>query len=140
MVSQTNDLLVVGSVALDSVETQAARRDDVLGGSASFFSVAASFLCPVQLVAVVGEDFPAEHVAFFQGRGIDTRGLVRVPGKTFRWAGRYSRDFNQRTTLDTQLNVFAGFRPELPAAFRRARLVFLGNIDPALQLQVLAQA
>ncbi len=133
------NLLVVGSVALDSVETTKGKRDEVLGGSASFFSVAASFFAPTQLVAVVGADFPEAHVAFLRERGVDTGGLSRVPGRTFRWAGRYSRDFNQRTTLDTQLNVFAGFRPNLPESFRDAGLLFLGNIDPVLQLEVLEQ-
>lgn len=137
--NQKQPVLVVGSVALDSVETTAARRDDILGGSASFFSVAASFFAPVQLVAVVGEDFPAEHVEFLQKHQVDTAGLSRAPGRTFRWAGRYSRDFNQRTTLDTQLNVFAGFRPHLPESFRSTGLVFLGNIEPTLQAEVLAQ-
>lgn len=132
-------VLIVGSVALDSVETPSASRHNVLGGSASFFSAAASFFSPVQLVAVVGEDFPAEHAAYLQRLGVDTAGLSRVPGRTFRWSGRYSRDFNQRTTLDTQLNVFAGFRPALPPAFRDARLLFLGNIDPLLQMEVLEQ-
>jgi sugar/nucleoside kinase (ribokinase family) len=138
-VSQENSLLVVGSVALDTVETAHARRDEILGGSASFFSVAASFFHPVQLVAVVGEDFPQQHLDFLSGRAVDITGLARVPGRTFRWTGRYSQDFNLRTTLDTQLNVFAGFRPHLPAPFRQARLVFLGNIDPALQLEVISQ-
>lgn len=137
--SHKQPVLVVGSVALDSVETQAARREDVLGGSASFFSVSAAFFTGVQLVAVVGEDFPEEHTAFLRGRGVDTAGLTEAQGRTFRWAGRYSKDFNQRTTLDTQLNVFAGFRPHLPAAFRSTGLIFLGNIEPTLQLEVLSQ-
>ncbi len=138
--SHNRDLLVVGSVALDTVETATGRREEVLGGSASFFSAAASFFAKVKLVAVVGEDFPQEHVAFLRGLGVDTGGLTRAAGRTFRWSGRYSRDLNQRTTLDTQLNVFAGFRPQLPAAFRGAGLLFLGNIDPVLQQEVLQQA
>lgn len=137
--NQKQQLLVVGSVALDSVETHAARREEILGGSASFVSTAASFFTPVQLVAVVGEDFPQQHVEFFQSHGIDVAGLARVPGRTFRWSGRYSPNFNQRTTLDTQLNVFAGFQPVLPPAAREGGLVFLGNIDPVLQGQVLDQ-
>lgn len=137
--SLRSDLLVVGSVALDTVETTADRREDVLGGSASFFSVAASFFSPVQLVAVVGEDFPEGHVQYLRERGVDTAGLSRAPGRTFRWSGRYSQDFNNRSTLDTQLNVFASFRPDLPEAFRDARFLFLGNIDPVLQFQVLEQ-
>ena len=132
-------LLAVGSVALDSVETPFGRREEVLGGSASFFSVCASFFGPVRLVAVVGEDFPEQHVQFLAGRGIDLAGLSRRPGRTFRWKGRYEFDLNQAHTLDTQLNVFADFRPDLPAAFRDSRYVFLGNIDPELQGQVLDQ-
>ncbi len=132
-------LLAVGSVALDSVETPFGHRQEVLGGSASFFSVCASFFGPVRLVAVVGEDFPEEHVRFMAGRGIDLAGLSRRPGRTFRWKGRYEFDLNQAHTLDTQLNVFADFRPDLPAAFRDSSHVFLGNIDPELQAQVLDQ-
>ncbi len=132
-------LLAVGSVALDSVETPFGERQEVLGGSATFFSVCASFFGPVRLVAVVGEDFPEDHVRFLAGRGIDLGGLARERGRTFRWKGRYEFDLNQAHTLDTQLNVFAGFRPELPAAFRDSRFVFLGNIDPELQSRVLDQ-
>jgi sugar/nucleoside kinase (ribokinase family) len=132
-------LLAVGSVALDSVETPFGRREEVLGGSASFFSVCASFFGPVRLVAVVGEDFPEEHVRFLSGRGVDLAGLSRRPGHTFRWRGRYEFDLNQAQTLETQLNVFADFRPDLPKAFRDSRYVFLGNIDPDLQSRVLDQ-
>lgn len=135
----SGSLLVVGSVALDSVEAPAGRRDDILGGSASFFSTAASYFVRPRLVAVVGEDFPAEHVAFLRGRGVDTSGLEQVAGRTFRWAGRYSKDLNNRTTLDTQLNVFADFNPKIPAAFTDADYVFLANIEPTLQLGVLSQ-
>ena len=100
-------LVVVGSVALDSVETEQAKKEAILGGAASFFSVAASFLAtPVRLVAVIGEDFPEEHLDFFRKRGIDLAGLERAKGKTFHWRGRYSKDLAQRTTLDTQLGVF----------------------------------
>jgi sugar/nucleoside kinase (ribokinase family) len=132
-------LLVVGSVALDSVETPFGRREDVLGGSATYFSVCASFFGPVRLVAVVGEDFPDEHVHFLASRGVDLAGLVRRPGRTFRWKGRYDFDLNTAHTLDTQLNVFAEFRPDLPQPYRDARYVFLGNIDPDLQRAVLDQ-
>ncbi len=132
-------LLVVGSIALDSVETPFGRRDDVLGGSASYFSLCASFFGPTRMVAVVGDDFPEEHVRFFAARGIDLAGLVRRPGRTFRWKGRYEFDLNTAHTLDTQLNVFAEFRPELPAAYRDSEYVFLGNIDPDLQRAVLDQ-
>lgn len=133
-------LLVVGSVALDSVETPAAARTDVLGGSASFFSVVSSLLVPgVRLVAVVGEDFPEQHVALFRERGVDLAGLERVAGRTFRWSGRYLPDMVGRETLDTQLNVFSSFRPKLPPSYADSRYVFLANIDPGLQLQVLGQ-
>jgi sugar/nucleoside kinase (ribokinase family) len=132
-------LLVVGSVALDSLETPFGVREDVLGGSATYFSTAASFFAPVRVVAVVGEDFPEAHVEFLRGRGVDLAGLERRPGRTFRWAGRYEFDLNQAHTLDTQLNVFADFRPELPEGFRDSSHVFLGNIDPELQLRVLDQ-
>jgi sugar/nucleoside kinase (ribokinase family) len=132
-------LLVVGSVALDSLETPFGRRDDVLGGSASYFSVCASFFGPTRMVAVVGEDFPEEHVRFFASRGVDLAGLARVPGRTFRWKGRYEFDLNTAHTLDTQLNVFAAFRPELPDPYRDSEYVFLGNIDPDLQRTVLDQ-
>ncbi len=132
-------LLAVGSVALDSLETPFGRREDVLGGSASYFSVCASFFGPTRMVAVVGEDFPEEHVRFFGSRSIDLAGLVRRPGRTFRWKGRYEFDLNTAHTLDTQLNVFAEFKPDLPAHFRDSEYVFLGNIDPDLQRAVLDQ-
>ncbi len=132
-------LLVVGSIALDSVETPFGSREEVLGGSATYFSTAASFFGPVRLVATVGQDFPQEHVAFLAGRGVDVAGLERRPGRTFRWKGRYEFDLNQAHTLDTQLNVFADFRPDLPPAYRGSEYVFLGNIDPDLQRRVLDQ-
>ena len=132
-------LLAVGSVALDSLQTPFGVREDVLGGSATYFSTAASFFAPVRIVAVVGEDFPQVHVDFLRRRGVDVSGLERRPGRTFRWSGRYEFDLNQAHTLDTQLNVFADFRPELPESFRDSSHVFLGNIDPELQLRVLDQ-
>jgi sugar/nucleoside kinase (ribokinase family) len=132
-------LLVVGSIALDSVETPFGRRDEVLGGSATYFSTAASFFTPVRLVATVGEDFPQAHVRFLEERGVDLAGLERRPGRTFRWKGRYGFDLNQAHTLDTQLNVFADFEPVLPPAYRDSGYVFLGNIDPDLQRKVLDQ-
>ncbi|MDE0881883.1 MAG: PfkB family carbohydrate kinase [Myxococcota bacterium] len=131
-------LLVVGSVAFDTVETHAGRREDVLGGSATFFSTAASFFVPVRLVAVVGDDFPESHITELQSRGVDTAGLQTQPGKTFRWEGRYD-DLNEATTLDTQLNVFEHFKPQLPPGFEDSDYVFLANIDPVLQGQVLDQ-
>ena len=135
------DLCVVGSVALDSVETVRGRRDDVLGGSASFICTAASFFIPrTRLVAVVGDDLPKQHLDFLAERGADMSGLEVVKGgQTFRWAGRYAPDFITRESLSTQLGVFAGFQPRLPDSYRSADLLFLGNIDPVLQLDVLEQ-
>jgi sugar/nucleoside kinase (ribokinase family) len=135
----THDLVVVGSVAFDSIETRGVKKTQVLGGSASFFSTAASYFAPVKLVAVVGDDFPEEHLAFFKSRGITLDGLERRKGKTFHWSGKYSDDLSSRTTLATDLNVFADFRPQLPEAWRTAELLFLGNIHPTLQLDVLEQ-
>ncbi|MEX0613310.1 MAG: PfkB family carbohydrate kinase [Pirellulales bacterium] len=133
-------LLVVGSVAIDNVETPQARRNSLLGGSATHFSYAASFFTEVQLVGVVGEDWPPEHTQLFQRRGIDTSGLCVVGGgKTFRWTGRYEPNMNDRETLDIQLNVFGEFNPVLSEEYRRAEYVFLANGVPALQLKVLDQ-
>jgi sugar/nucleoside kinase (ribokinase family) len=133
------ELLVVGSVALDSVTTPFGRADEVLGGSATYFSYAASFFTPVRLVAVVGEDFPREHVATLRERGVDLSGLQVARGQTFRWVGAYGFDMNEAKTLDTRLNVFADFRPSLSAAHKRSPFLFLANIDPDLQWEVLHQ-
>lgn len=135
----TSSLLVVGSVGLDTVETRAGKRADVLGGAASYFSVAASFLAPVRLTAVVGTDFPDAYSELLETHAVDLAGLERVAGRTFRWSGVYAADFSTRTTLDTQLNVFQDFRPKLPAAWTDSEYVFLANIDPVLQLGVLEQ-
>jgi cytidine kinase len=133
-------LLVVGSVAIDNVETPHARRDGLLGGSATHFSYAASFFTDVQLVGVVGEDWPAEHTELLNGRGIDTSGLHVVRGgKSFRWTGRYEPNMNDRETLDIQLNVFGQFNPVLSENYRRTEYVFLANGVPALQMKVLDQ-
>jgi sugar/nucleoside kinase (ribokinase family) len=132
-------LLVVGSVAIDNVETPRARRDDLLGGSATHFSYAASFFTDVQLVGVVGEDWPAGHTALLNARGIDTSGLQVAKGKTFRWTGRYEPNMNDRVTLETQLNVFGEFDPVLSEKFRRTEYVYLANGVPALQMKVLDQ-
>jgi sugar/nucleoside kinase (ribokinase family) len=132
-------LLVVGSVALDTVETPFGRAEDALGGSATFFTAAASCLCRVQVVGVVGSDFPEAGIGFLESRNADLTGLSRVPGESFRWSGVYSFDLNSRETLDTRLGVFADFKPHIPEAFRDAEWVFLGNIDPSLQLDVLDQ-
>ncbi|HTO10987.1 MAG TPA: PfkB family carbohydrate kinase [Candidatus Binatia bacterium] len=133
------ELLVVGSVALDSVETPFGKVQEVLGGSATFFSYAASFLTPVRLVATVGQDFPEPHVQLLRDRGVDVHGLQVASGKTFRWSGAYGYDLNEAKTLDTQLNVFADFRPELDDTQARTPYLFLANIDPELQLAVLRQ-
>ncbi len=132
-------ILVVGSVAYDTVETPFGKAERVLGGSASFFSVAASFFTPVRLVAVVGEDFGDAQLAAFRGRQIDLDGLERTAGKTFHWQGKYSYDLNHRDTVCTDLNVFEFFKPRLPQSYRDVENVFLGNIDPELQLDVLQQ-
>jgi sugar/nucleoside kinase (ribokinase family) len=132
-------ILVVGSVAYDTVETPFGRAERVLGGSASFFSVAASFFTPVNLVGVVGDDFGEEQLAAFRGRAIDVEGLERTAGKTFHWQGRYSYDLNSRDTIRTDLNVFEFFQPKIPARYRGCEVVFLGNIDPVLQRGVLEQ-
>ena len=133
-------LLVVGSVAIDNVQTPTDRRDGLLGGSATHFSYAASFFTQVQLVGVVGEDWPREHTELLSRRGIDTSGLVAVRGgKTFRWTGRYEPNMNDRETLDIELNVFGEFDPVLSDEYRRAPYVFLANGVPALQLRVLDQ-
>lgn len=132
-------VLVVGSVALDTVETPAGRADRVLGGSAVFFAAAASLLADVRVVGVVGDDYPLRELDFLKDRGTCLEGMARAPGRSFFWAGRYSRDFAARETLETDLGVFASFRPTVPAACRNADIVFLGNIDPLLQLRVLEQ-
>jgi sugar/nucleoside kinase (ribokinase family) len=132
-------ILVVGSVAYDTVETPFGRAEKVLGGSASFFSVAASFFAPVNLVAVVGDDFSDQAMSAFAGRPVDLEGLERTAGKTFHWQGKYSYDLNSRETVCTDLNVFEFFKPRIPDRYRRSEHVFLGNIDPVLQRQVLDQ-
>jgi sugar/nucleoside kinase (ribokinase family) len=133
------DLLVVGSVALDSVATPFGKVNEVLGGSATYFSYSSSFFTTVRLVATVGDDFPAEHLDLLRSRGVDTTGLQRSRGRTFRWVGEYGYDLNEARTLDTQLNVFADFKPALPPALTRTPFLFLANIDPDLQLDVLRQ-
>jgi sugar/nucleoside kinase (ribokinase family) len=132
-------LLVVGSIALDSVATPFGETVDAPGGSAVFFSAAGVVLHPVQVVGVVGDDYPAGVLEALKARGVDLSGVERLPGESFRWKAKYSYDLSSRETLETRLGVFAQFRPKLPAAFRDARYVFLGNIDPELQLGVLDQ-
>jgi sugar/nucleoside kinase (ribokinase family) len=133
------DILVVGSVALDSVRTPYGEVVDALGGSASYFSLSASHFAPVRMVAVVGEDFPDHARERFTSRGVDLGGLETAPGRTFRWRGEYSIELGHAHTLETQLNVFSAFHPRLDEAHRRTPYVFLANIDPDLQLEVLSQ-
>jgi len=132
-------ILVVGSVAFDDVETPFGKRFNALGGSAVFFSLAASHFTKINLVGVAGNDYPDAAISMLQRHGVDTTGLEIVDGLTFRWGGRYHEDINKRDTLYTQLNVFADFTPKIPEAYRRTPLIFLGNIQPALQMDVLNQ-
>jgi sugar/nucleoside kinase (ribokinase family) len=132
-------LLVVGSIALDSVYTPFGETADALGGSAVYFSIAGSLLAPVRVVGVIGEDYPVEELERLAARGIDWSGVERADGESFRWKGKYSYDLQSRETLETRLGVFAAFEPKLPESYLDARFVFLGNIDPVLQLRVLDQ-
>ncbi len=132
-------VLVVGSVALDSVETPFGKVSDILGGSATYFAAVASLYTKVNLVAVVGTDFPMEQIQFLSDRGVDTRGLQVVDGETFCWAARYNYETNTCETLDTRLNVFADFHPILPEGYEQSDFIFLANIDPDLQYEVLRQ-
>jgi sugar/nucleoside kinase (ribokinase family) len=133
------DLAVVGSVALDSVTTPFGKVREVLGGSATYFSCAASFFTTVRLVATVGDDFPEEHLRLLKERGVDVTGLQTSRGRTFRWVGEYGFDLNEARTIDTQLNVFADFKPMLPSSLKKTPFLFLANIAPELQLDVLRQ-
>lgn len=137
--SSANQVLVVGSVALDSVETPFGKADDVLGGSGTYFASSASHFAPVQLVGVVGDDYPLDLLQPLVERSVDLAGLEKVSGSSFRWRGRYRHDLNAAETLETHLGVFSNFRPNIPDQFREAPFVFLANIDPRLQLQVLEQ-
>ncbi|HPM42532.1 MAG TPA: PfkB family carbohydrate kinase [Candidatus Omnitrophota bacterium] len=132
-------ILIVGSVALDSVETPFGKREEVLGGSATFSSISASFFSKVDIVAVVGKDFPATYLNLFKNRKIGTEGLAVADGKTFRWSGKYSFDLNSAQTLATHLNVFSDFKPKIPVSLRDSKFIFLANIDPVLQINVLDQ-
>jgi sugar/nucleoside kinase (ribokinase family) len=133
-------VLCVGSVALDSVETPFGKADNVLGGSGNFFSSSASHFAPVQLVGVIGNDYPIDDLkSKFANRPIDLSGVERADGLSFRWRGRYRHDLNSAETLETHLGVFSNFRPKIPDQFKHAPFVFLGNIDPRLQLEVLTQ-
>jgi sugar/nucleoside kinase (ribokinase family) len=132
-------LLVVGSVALDTVRTPFGEASEVLGGSAAYFAASASYFTSVDLIAVVGRDFPEQHLTFLKSRGIDLNGLERRNGETFRWKGEYTHQLNEAHTLDTRLNVFETFRPRIPDRYRSPDMLFLGNIDPELQWDVLQQ-
>jgi sugar/nucleoside kinase (ribokinase family) len=131
------DLLVTGTLALDNVRTPFGEVTDALGGSATFFAYAASFFTDVKLVAVIGQDFPKEHLELLSSRGVDLAGVQVTDGATFRWTGEYGYDLNEARTLDTRLGVLADFKPELPGHYRRCPFVFLANLDPAIQLDVL---
>ncbi len=132
-------ILVVGSVAFDSLETPSGRRERVLGGAATHFALAASFFTDVRVVGVVGEDFLPEHEAVLTCKGVDTAGIERAPGKSFHWTGSYMNDLNAADTLSTELNVFAEFAPKIPAAYEDSEYLFLANIDPVLQARVRSQ-
>jgi sugar/nucleoside kinase (ribokinase family) len=134
-----NKVLVVGSVALDSVETPFGKTEDAIGGSGTFFAASASHLTKVNLVGVVGNDYPLERLEPLRERGVDLSGLVQADGESFRWRGRYRHDLNSAETIETRLGVFSQFRPRIPEEFRESPYVFLGNIDPRLQLDVLDQ-
>jgi len=132
-------ILVVGSIGFDTIRTPFGAAEEIVGGSATYFALAASQFTDVKLVAVVGEDFSERHMSVFASRRIDLQGLQRAPGKTFRWGGEYSYNLNQRETLFTELNVFESFQPELPPSYREVDIVFLGNMHPSLQASVLDQ-
>jgi sugar/nucleoside kinase (ribokinase family) len=132
-------VLVVGTVAFDSIETPFGAAERILGGSAAYFALGASFFAPVRVVGVIGKDFPQDFLDVFTQRNIDLEGLERAQGDTFHWRGRYHEDINLRDTIELHLNVLAGFQPKLPESYRDAEYVFLGNIDPAMQMEVLNQ-
>ncbi len=136
---QSGQSLIVGSLAFDDLDMPSGEFRNVLGGAATYSSIAASMLAPVNLVGVVGEDFDEAHLETLRKRGVDTVGVERQGGKTFRWHGKYSKDLSSRESIDTQLNVFADFRPKIPDAYKNTRVVLLGNIHPKLQLEVLSQ-
>jgi sugar/nucleoside kinase (ribokinase family) len=129
-------ILVVGSVAFDTIETPSGRREDILGGAATYFSLAASYFTEVRMVAVVGDDFTGQHEEVLKKRGVDTRGIQRSAGKTFRWGGQYLDNLNEAKTDFTELNVFEKFQPQIPSAYQDTQFLFLANIDPTLQAAV----
>lgn len=132
-------VLVVGTVAFDSIETPSGSAERILGGSAAYFALGASYFAPVRMVGVIGQDFPQDYLDLFTQRGIDIAGIKREAGDTFHWRGRYHEDINQRDTIELHLNVLAGFQPKLPDAYRDSEYVFLGNIDPLIQMDVVEQ-
>jgi sugar/nucleoside kinase (ribokinase family) len=132
-------LVIVGSVAFDTIETPYGRRDKIVGGSSTYCALATSFFTQPKIVSVIGDDFPEEAIDFFKNRGIDIKGLKRGSGKTFHWQARYGHDPNQRSTIKTELNVFEAFKPQLPSEYKGADIVFLGNIDPDQQEEILLQ-
>ena len=132
-------LLVVGTVAFDSIETPSGSAERILGGSAAYFALGASFFAPVRVVGVIGQDFPQDYLDLFTERNIDIAGIKREAGDTFHWRGRYHEDINQRDTIELHLNVLAGYEPQLPESYRDAEYVFLGNIDPVIQMEVVEQ-
>jgi sugar/nucleoside kinase (ribokinase family) len=132
-------VVVVGTVAFDSIETPFGSAERILGGSASYFALGASFFTPVRIVGVIGQDFPQEYIDLFTARRIDIEGLKKARGETFHWRGQYHEDVNIRDTVELHLNVLAGFVPELPDTYRDPEYLFLGNIDPAMQMEVLNQ-
>ncbi len=133
-------LVIVGSLAFDTIETPQVRKERIIGGSCAFSALAASYFTSPRIVAVVGEDFPPEFIDLLNRRGVDTRGVIREPGKTFHWEGRYGEDPNQRSTIRTELNVFQDFQPRLSRDYAEADILFLGNIDPDLQEDIRSQA
>jgi len=136
MTKPSSSLLVVGSVAFDTIQTPHGKQERILGGSATYFSLAASYFTAVRVIAVVGDDFTAAHEAVMTERGVDTRGIQRAKGKTFHWAGEYGDNLNEAKTHLTELNVFEDFKPQVPAEFRDSKFLFLANIDPVLQAEV----
>src|SRR5262245_46910893 len=137
MIENSRSILAVGSLAFDSIETPVGKVDFVLGGSVNYFSIAASFYAPVEVIGVVGEDFPRAHLNWLSQRKIDVSGIQVAKGKTFHWVGSYDQNLNEAKTLSTALNVFEHFEPQLSETHRKASFIFLGNIDPVLQLSVL---
>lgn len=134
-----SSILVVGSLGYDTITTPLGRRERILGGSANYFSLAASLFAPVRTVGVVGDDYKSEDLALLEARSVDISGLQKVPGKTFFWEGRYEGDMNEAITVETRLNVFEEFKPSLPESYKSSEFVFLANIDPELQMEVLSQ-